>query len=250
VRRCLAIAVLFAAPQLSRAACTAKQLTPGWLWNYTGTIGGGDRIRLTFTRVQDSVTGVYFHSNDFRDISVSGKISGDKRLALDEVGGRFDIEFTDHDPLGKFPGTLRCQIISGSWQKNGSGQKLPVYLSLESGAAGKLDHMYEIAGAKDDGLVHRNALRFWKAVNQGDKASVASLIDYPTQVRVAGKLTTIHNAAELLKEYDVIFTPAYRNAIEAALPRNMFANDRGITLGTGEVWFGVTGRVTMLNIPR
>jgi hypothetical protein len=192
---------------------------------------------LTFTRSGDTVSGFYFHASDLKNVRVSGKISGDTRLLL----GDFDAEFVESDPREKFPGKLRCQIISGRWRNQ------PVYLSLESGGAGTPDHMYRIAGAKDDALVNGGALRFWQAVNQGDKATVASLIDYPIRLSVAGNMVAIHSAPELLKQYDAVFTPAYRKAIAADFPLNMFANDRGISLGAGEVWFGVSGRVTMLN---
>jgi hypothetical protein len=50
-------------------------------------------------------------------------------------------------------GTQRCDVIVGSWHKIGVAQKLPVYLSLEDGAAGNLDHLYAIAGAQDDSLI-------------------------------------------------------------------------------------------------
>lgn len=247
MRRWLAVAALLAAPHLGTAACTAKQLTPGWLWHYTGIIGEGDRIRLTFTRTQDAVAGVYFHAGVWKDVRVSGKISGDKNLVLEESGGRFDLEFTEHDPRGQLPGTLRCQIIAGTWRKEGAKQKLPVYLSLESGAGGKLDRMYEIAGAKDDQVVNTNALRFWQAVKRGDKATVASMVAYPLRLRISGSMTTIHNTQELLKQYDTIFTSGFRQTIEADLPRNMFANDRGISLAGGGVWFNAAGRVSMVN---
>lgn len=237
MRRWLGAALLLAAPHSVWAVCTVKQLTAGWLWNYSGTIGQNDGIRLTFTRAQDAVTGVYFHASDMKDIRVSGSISRDQRLDL----GDFRLQFVEHDPHGKFPGVLRCQVLSGYWQK------LPVYLSLESGRAGTLDHMYAIAGSKDDAVVNRSALRFWQAVKQDDKATVASLIEYPIRVRIGGSMTTIRDAKEMLARYDAVFTGDYRNAIAAELPRNMFANDRGIALGKGEVWFGSTGRVIMLN---
>jgi hypothetical protein len=243
----LAAAILLAVPCYGWAECTAKQLAPGWLWHYAGTIGESDRIRLTFTRTGDAVSGVYFHASDLRDVRVNGKISRDTGLVLDEAAGHFEAEFAEHDPRGKFPGPLRCQIIAGWWRKNGSAQKLPVYLSLESGSAGTLAHLYQIAGAKDDELIHRNAFRFQKALGAGDKATVAAMIEYPIRAHVAGTAKTFHSAQELLTQYDAIFTPAYKKAIAEALPRNMFVNDRGIMMGSGAVWFGADGRVITLN---
>ena len=107
--------------------------------------------------------------------------------------------------------------------------------------------MYQIAGASDDGIVNRNAFRFWQAVTKGDKSTVASLIVYPIKVHVAGSLKTIHDRNDLLTHYDAVFSPGYRAAIAAEAPRDMFARDQGIMLGSGEVWFGRDGRVIALN---
>jgi hypothetical protein len=247
------LALLLVAPHWAHAACTAEQLKPGWLWSYYGTIGERDRVRLTITLAKGEFSGVYFHAGELKDIRVSGRALDGKRLLLDEldaggkIAARFEIEFAEHDPRGKFPGTLRCQIIAGSWQKTGSPRKLPVYLSLENGNAGTLAHLYAIAGVKDDGLIHRSALRFQQAVGAGDKVTVAALIEYPIRAHVMGTAKTFHGARELLAQYDAIFTPVYKRAIAEALPRNMFANDRGIMMGSGAAWFSAAGRVVVLN---
>jgi hypothetical protein len=249
----LAGVLLAAAPHSATAACTAKELTPGWLWSYNGTLGEKDQIRLTLALAQGEFTGVYYHAAELKDIRIRGKALDGKRLELDELDGNgkvtahFDAEFAEHDPRGQFPGALRCQIISGWWQRTGTAPKQPVYLSLESGNAGTLTHLYEAAGVQDDSLIHRTAFRFQEAVSKGDRSAVASMIDYPIRIHLAASVRVIHSSQELLAQYDAVFTPAYRKAIAAAFPRNMFVNDRGIMLGRGEVWFGPAGRVIMLN---
>ena len=153
----------------------------------------------------------------------------------------------DQDPRGRFSGKLKCEVIVGSWRKKVGTEKLEVYLSETFESSGTLDHRYEIAGASDDDLIHRNALRFWQAVVTGDKATVAALISYPIRVKVGGVAKRVRGRKELISRFHEIFSPAFRAAVRNAIPRNMFARDRGIMLGDGEVWFGSSGQVIALN---
>jgi hypothetical protein len=238
----------------TKAACTEKDLDSGWLWNYDGTIGGKLRVRATLTFAHAEVAGVYFYATQLKDIRIQGRIIDGTRLVLDEldssgrVAARFEGTFADEDPRGKFKGSLHCEVIAGFWQKTEAApQGLPFLLALDSGTSGTLEHRYEVAGAEDDELIHRNAARFCNAVLRRDRRSVASLIQYPIRVRVAGALKSIRNSQELIARYDAIFSPAFQKAIAEAIPRNMFVRDRGIMLGNGEVWFGADGRVIALN---
>jgi hypothetical protein len=165
-----------------------------------------------------------------------------------KVGARFVGQFVEQDPKGRFSGgKLACEVVVGTWQKTHSSQSLPVYLSSESITIGALNHRYEPAGAQDDELVHRNALRFWDAVKRGNKNVVAASVVFPIKVQIAGGRKTIGNAAQLLVHYDAVFTPSFRAAIAQAMPRNMFVRDQGIMLGNGSVWFNPEGKVIALN---
>jgi hypothetical protein len=132
---------------------------------------------------------------------------------------------------------LHCEVIVGSWYRIDGKEKLQ----------GTLERRYSVAGAQDDDLIHRKAYRFWNAVKQGDKRTVASLVRYPIEVQVAGRPKTLHSPDELVSEYDLVFSPEFRKAIASAARRNMFARDLGIMLGSGEVWFGPNGDVIALN---
>ena len=248
----LSAALVMLAPNAARAACAEQDQPPGWIWTYDGTIGD-QPSRLTLVRKGAELSGVYFSAKELKDIGVSGKLSEGRQMVLDEVNaagkvtGRFRAEFPERDPAGILRGTLHCALIGGTWQKVDAGQALPVHFSLTNGNVGTLAHMYAAAGAKDDSLVNRNALRFRQAVEQGDKAAVAALIQYPIQVRIKAVAIPIQNRAELVARYDEIFSPAFRKAITGAMPRHMFAREQGVMLGKGEAWFGATGRVIALN---
>jgi len=239
-------------PSVAKAVCTDKDFDKGWLTNYEGTIGPQNRVRLTLTQTKSELTGVYFYVSQLKDIRIEGRVA-DGHITLDEVDptgkttAQFEGQFQDHDPNGKLKGELGCEIIVGIWHRLNSTETLPVFLSETSATTGTLDHRYRDAGAEDDKVVHRAVLRFWKAVTEDNKATVASLINYPIRVRIAGTLKRIRNRQELILQYDSIFSGAYRKAIIDAVPRNMFNRDQGIMLGNGEVWFGPDGRVITLN---
>lgn len=241
-------------PAGSFAVCIKSE--PNWLWNYEGAIGEGDgyRVRATLIFNGEQVSGLYFYASQLRDIKIQGVVKNGTDITLDEldvqdkVTARFEGRFVESDPRGKFRGSkLECEVIVGFWQKQGSADRMPIYLSMESGTAGSLTNRYINAGADDDELIHRNARRFWNYVKQGDKAGVASLVAYPVKVNLPSGMKRLRNSSELIANYDAIFSPRYREAVSKALPRNMFVRDQGIMLGNGEVWFGPDGKVISLN---
>jgi hypothetical protein len=238
------------------AICTGdKDSIDPSLRNYDGTIGDKYRIRATLAIIGNKIEGVYFYSTHLKDIHIKGMITDGTRITMDELDskgnttGRFEGNFPEYDPKGKFGSNkLRCEVIVGSWSSIGKPDiKLPFSLSLTSETGGTLKNLYSAAGAKNDDLIHRNAKRFCDAVKSGDKKTVASCIDYPIKVTLQKGKKTIGNSKELMDNYDLIFLPPYVEAISKAIPRNMFARDQGIMLGNGEVWFNADGKVIALN---
>jgi len=239
-------------PTIADAVCGKSE--PNWLWNYDGTIGSKYRVRMTLVFRGVDVSGVYFYASQLKDIQLSGRIINGTDIVLDEIDvtgkvvARFEGNFPEHDPRGRFGGSkLECETIIGSWHKLGTSETLPVYLSMESGTGGTLTNRYSPAGASDDSIIHRNALLFWNAIKSGDKRTVASLVIYPIKVGISGGTKQINGPKELLANYDAIFSPRYREAIANALPYNMFVRDQGVMLGNGQVWFGPDGKVIALN---
>jgi hypothetical protein len=168
--------------------------------------------------------------------------------AAGKVTGRIDARFVTRDPKGRYGDSeLACEVIVGTWSKPDGTGAMTIYLSMEGGTAGSLTRRYGAIGVKDDEVVHRGAQRFWRAVSSDERATVAASLRYPIRVMLGGKVVRLAGPDDLLARYDAIFTPAYREAIGKALPRNMFVRDQGAMLGSGEVWFGADGRVTALS---
>lgn len=238
------------------AGAVCQRIEPGRLWNYEGTIDGKYRVRMTLVFGASQVDGVYFYANQLRDIRLRGKVIDGRQIVLDELDGagnataRFSGTFPERDPGTRYGDSpLECDVIAGTWRKadDAKGTGLPVYLYSESSTAGSLRHRYGVIGAADDEVVNRNAQAFWKAVNAGDRKTAASLVRFPIDVQIDGRRKRLGGAADLLAVYDKVFTPAFRADIAEGLPRNMFVRDQGAMLGSGQVWFGASGKVIALN---
>ena len=245
--RMIAAAVVIL-PMTAHAACKHSE---SGLWNYGGEIGLTHKVRMSLVFDGDGIRGLYFYATQLHDIRLTGRITDGTTIVLDEsdalgkVVARFDGGFVEHDPRGKFGNSkLKCETIVGTWHRLDSAKKLPVYLSLDNISGGSLANRY---GGKDDGLIHRGALRFQNAIKGGDRAMVASLIVYPIDVELSGRKKRLRGPRDLLASYDTIFSAKYRAAIANAIPWNMFVRDQGVMLGNGEVWFDADGKITALN---
>ncbi|MEK7948390.1 hypothetical protein WKR98_26870 [Pigmentiphaga sp. YJ18] len=81
-----------------------------------------------------------------------------------------------------------------------------------------------------------------QAVAAGDKAAVAAMADYPFRTRVEGKAVTIRDAGHFIADYDRIITPKVKDAVSRQTYSELFANWQGISVGSGEIWFGGVGK--------
>jgi hypothetical protein len=239
-------------PAASWAACTKVQ--PGWLWNYEGHIAGQHRIRMTLVFGPAEITGVYFYASQLKDIPLRGRLLDATRVVLEELDpagqprARFEAEFPQTAPESKFGSSeLQCEVIRGTWRKIGAEAALPVVLEMEGGTAGSLKSRYGAIGVRDPEALHRNSHAFWRAVQREGRKAAARLIRYPILVDTAAGPRRYTSAEQLLADYDLIFTPGFRELIAQGLPRHMFVRDQGAMLGHGQVWFGADGKVTALN---
>jgi len=247
----LFVLALFLIPLHLQAACNRVQ--PGWLWNYDGEIASKNRIRMTLIFGEREISGVYFYASHLKDIPLRGRMLDGNRLVLEEFGSgvtasaRFEAEFPEKDSQSKFGDSpLQCEVIRGTWIKPGVATS-PVRLEQESGTSGSLKSRYGIIGVRDPEKLHNNSQAFWLAVKNEDRKTVAALIRYPIHIDTGSGRKRYTAQAELLADYERIFTPRFREEIGKGLPRNMFVRGEGAMLGNGQVWFGSDGRVKTLN---
>lgn len=76
------------------------------------------------------------------------------------------------------------------------------------------------------------------AVAQRDAQRVAALVNYPISVKIAGKPVTLHHAADLVRQYDQVFTPDIAAAVTNQKYDELFVNAQGVMFGEGQVWIG------------
>ena len=236
----LLLCTMFALPLLASAQCPSSNGDEAQ--DYVGNINGKYNIQMSLVFNGDAVKGEYFYVSQLRDIALRGATKNDA-VSLDELDASGKVVAT-------FAGKLnaQCDKIEGTWQKAGSADKLPFRLTHNGSSSGTLDRRYSLISDASDEIIHANAYKFWLGVKKGDKPAVASAVDYPVRAQIAGKPRQIRSAKEFIKNYDAIFTPVFRQAVLASVPKNMNVSWRGIMLGEhGEVWLNDVGKVKSLN---
>ena len=77
-----------------------------------------------------------------------------------------------------------------------------------------------------------------KSVAAGDRAHVASLIQFPITITIKGKRISLRNRQQLLTHYDVAFDPKVKGFLAKQHFADLFCNWKGIMIGRGEIWLG------------
>jgi hypothetical protein len=98
----------------------------------------------------------------------------------------------------------------------------------------------KVAGIDDPGEVRRFLDRLRSTVLTKDRSALAAMLRYPfTRYYKAGiPLRRYDSAAELVPDYDRVFTPRVIQAAGNATFDSLFANYQGAMIGDGEIWFG------------
>ncbi len=83
----------------------------------------------------------------------------------------------------------------------------------------------------------------------GNKATVAGMVNYPLRVNTRnGPKTSIATSAELVRQYDAVFTPAIRQAITGEKPAKLIGSRDGVAIAGGLVYF--TGKCDKKKSPK
>jgi hypothetical protein len=91
------------------------------------------------------------------------------------------------------------------------------------------------------GVPDREVLTFFdklqKAVASGNRNEVSTMINYPLHVNTrSGTKFVIDSRADLMRQYDAVFTPPIRNAIVTEKPARLIGGRAGVAVGSGMVW--------------
>jgi hypothetical protein len=233
------------------------------LSEYEGTIGSA-KVKVTIVSQATTLIGglppgplkgEYFYVSYLKDIPIEGEIGADRSITIYELGENnkrtavIKGQFPETDPQHHFvtKTKLESEVITGKWSRMDGSGILPVYLCSLADTFADMDHRYINAGVQDDKALESKVRAFRNAVIVGDKKLVSTMVNYPVTVTLDGKHHDMANAAELLKNYDLIFSAKFIKSIKDSVPHNMFVRYDGVMLGNGDVWFDVDGKVKSLN---
>jgi hypothetical protein len=79
--------------------------------------------------------------------------------------------------------------------------------------------------------------RLQRAVAADARREVAELVSYPLAARLGGHQHIIRTPRQFVAEYSELLPPQTLTAIRTQAYDSLFANDRGVMIGAGEVWF-------------
>jgi hypothetical protein len=220
---------------------------------FSGTLGTSTRIGISLSVKGKTIEAAYFYRNYLKDIALKGSATGARDILLVETDiagatkGRFHPHLAEHDPHYSSAEVLQGEVLQGTWTGSDGAKTYPVTLRMEHSCAKPGTPEYEIAEAEDDALVERNVQAFYAAVLGGKREEVAKYVSCPCTFIQDGKRISIRNAAEFLKNYDTIFTKQFVARIASVVPHHMFANDQGIMIADGAVWFSEEGKARNFN---
>jgi len=112
----------------------------------------------------------------------------------------------------------------------------------------EVENKYSMGGIDSGAEVVTFLKALQKAAAAGDKTTIATMIAYPlhAKVKVKGRLTAIKSKEAFLANYDEIFNPSVKDAIQKATPDNLFVNYQGVMIGNGQVWFTTVDKMVKI----
>jgi hypothetical protein len=97
---------------------------------------------------------------------------------------------------------------------------------------------FQVAGIGDPESSARMLAAIQKAVRDGDKNALASMVAYPIKTYFSGKPRTIKNRRTFVKHYGEIIDRKVKDAVARQQAADLFANYQGVMIGDGQIWFG------------
>jgi hypothetical protein len=118
--------------------------------------------------------------------------------------------------------------------------------------------MREEPAAAPDWVLRDRAYRTFlaqlqSAVRANDRGAVVKLVALPLRVNSNGKSQVYRDSGSVKRDYGRIFTAPVRHAILNQRFERLFGRDRGVMIGSGQVWFDHVGsdrgpvRITAIN---
>lgn len=108
--------------------------------------------------------------------------------------------------------------------------------SSTTAASSVEDRLVNVAGFKSASNVRAYYANLQRAVAKGDKAGVAARVHFPLGVYGGDRKMVIKNKAQLMKNYDRIFTKDVKQTLAETKFNDLFVNAEGAAVGPGAIW--------------
>jgi len=236
----LGLAVTLALGQASSASAEAppKGLSTVGMEGKVGAYPIG--MQLTVRDHVQLVSGHYFYAKRLTDIPLTGHMDGQTLTLREPGGGAFRLHLVSNDSArGQTLTFYNSTGLAGTWTQG--ARTLPVTIGFSTSHAGppRARHYGDITDEPDAAFEAR-AGQFLTAVVRGDRAAAASAVSYPLRINGA-RPRTIRDRAQLLAQWDAIFSPALIAALRKAVPHEMFVRQGMAMVEDGTVWFDAKG---------
>ena len=101
---------------------------------------------------------------------------------------------------------------------------------------------YDVAGITDPEKFNEIFRNVQDLAAKDDKQGLAEYVLYPMLLNKDGKNEKIADQKAFIANYDRIFTMHVKAALQHQKTEKLFVNYKGVMVGEGEVWFGVTDK--------
>lgn len=108
--------------------------------------------------------------------------------------------------------------------------------SSTTAASSVEDRLVNVAGFKSASNVRAYYANLQRAVAKGDKAGVAARVRFPLGVYGGDRKMVIKNKAQLMNQYDKIFTKDIKKTLAETKFDDLFVNSDGASVGQGSIW--------------
>jgi ABC-type transporter MlaC component len=88
---------------------------------------------------------------------------------------------------------------------------------------------------------------FHTAVKALDRNSIATSVCYPVRIMFRDKQIKLDNREAFLQHFDAVFTQRFNNTLAKVDWTPSVIGDKGITIGSGQIWFDMNGCVVTFN---
>jgi hypothetical protein len=80
-------------------------------------------------------------------------------------------------------------------------------------------------------------VRLQELIARDERREVAALVSYPLTTGRAGRRHLIRTPEQFVSQYGTLLPAATRAVVREQTYDKLFANDRGVMIGAGEIWF-------------